>query len=115
MAHNNGLSELLDKLAKLASVIILFALGFRMLLVLLNALNIQLPAELVAQVYDVIINYILPNAALVLAGLVALEWGFNKGLLQTIFVIILLALCVIPQFFPEIWEQILGTLGGFAG
>ncbi|MBO5772261.1 MAG: hypothetical protein J6R37_00460 [Clostridia bacterium] len=112
--HNNGLSDLLDKLAKLVAVVVLFALAFRMVIAILGTFEIQIPVEILANIFSIIDDIILPNAALALAGLVGLEWGFKKGFLSTILVLVLLALCVIPQFFPDVWEQIMGTLSGLA-
>ena len=62
--HNNGLSDLLDKLAKLVAVVVLFALAFRMVIAILGTFEIQIPVEILANIFSIIDDIILPNAAL---------------------------------------------------
>ncbi|MEG1706056.1 MAG: hypothetical protein RR291_00995 [Clostridia bacterium] len=97
-----GLSKVFDVLGKIVAIVVLIAMAFKTIVGLgwLNAV----PADIM-QTIATVVNYVLTYGALVLAGIIALEFGTKHGIILTVIILVLLALVVIPQFFPEVWAK----------
>jgi uncharacterized membrane protein len=100
-----GLYKLFDALAKIAAVAFLLALAMDTITSLLFYWNVQIPVETLATIKQVA-DYVLLYGGLVMAGLVALEFGFKHNLVFLIIILVLLALVILPQFFPEVWKSV---------
>lgn len=107
-----GLSKLFDILAKLAAIIFLLAASFETIVVLVTAL-FPAAAGTMASIKTFVDQYIpliMTFGGLVLAGLVALEFG-SKNFIFFILILVLLALNIIPRFFNDWWLGILQSIG----
>lgn len=104
--EKTGLSKLFDFLAKVFAIAVLAAMMFQ------NCVGLGWfgDGETLVTIAK-IAHYVLVYAAIGLAALTALEFGTNHGFLTTLVVLILIALAVVPSFFPDVWSQILNLIG----
>ena len=102
--EESGLGKLFDTLAKLAAVVVLLAMAFGTILDL-GWLNWIEDPELIITIAEYAVT-IAAYGGLIMASLVALEFGFKKGGILLILMIIIVALVVLPTFFGDLWEQI---------
>lgn len=106
LKEKTGLSKLFDLLAKLFAFAVLAAMIFQ------NCVGLGWfgDGEVLVTISKVA-HYILIYAAIGLAALTALEFSSNHGLVLTIIILVIIAVALIPSFFPSVWEQILGFFG----
>ena len=103
--EKGGLYKLFDVLSKLAGIVVLLAMGYQNIVALLNAWGVVIP-ENIATMINTALPIITEWGVLVLAGLVVLEFGFKHNLVTIIIALVILALVVVPRFFPDIFEQL---------
>lgn len=104
--EKGGLYKLFDGLSKLVGIVFLLAWAFKTITGLLFYWGVEIPVETLNLIEMVIADYILPYGGLAMAGLVALEFGFKTNIVFLIIVLVLLALCILPRFFPEVWDKV---------
>lgn len=103
--EKGGLYRLFDVLAKIVAIVVLLSMGYHNIVALLNAWGVAIP-ENVASMINTAIPIITEWGVLVLAGLVTLEFGFKHNLVTIIIALVVLALVILPRFFPDIFEQL---------
>ncbi len=109
--EKRGIYKLFDALSKIAAILFLLALAVDTITSLLFYWGVEIPAETLATI-KTFANYILLYGGLVMAGLVALEFGFKHNFIFLIIILVLLALVVLPQFFPEVWDSVEKAITG---
>ncbi len=106
LKEKTGLSKLFDFLAKLFAFVVLGAMIFQNLV----GLGWFGDGEILVTIAKVA-HYVLIYAAIGLAALTALEFSTNHGFFLTLIILVIIAVALIPSFFPSVWKQILDFIG----
>lgn len=101
-----GLSKLFDGLAKLVAIVVLLAIGLQAIFALLAHFSVDISS--VSDTITGIAAVVLQWAALVLAGLVAMEFATKHNFIVFIIVAAILALAIIAMFFMADFQAFLG-------